>query len=1009
MIFISQQSVLKRRSDSDKVGEVDKVSHLPVPLSPPTSILNLCMTLTQSTKKVRRQFRLKLSLRTAMVFFIFVALFCWWIQRSETQRRQCERLSMYESRFTGWYFKDTPSPWISWLPKSVWAFRGGHYFRSVDGVYYSDGLWAEETEGAGRRERWQAVKPLIQNCREIKFLLMKLRDYHCNDLSKARSLERLEFSAVSAPDNPHLKFPKLPKLKTLIIDECYSGLLSACFDNLSASRDLRKVDVSYDGAHLMIEQIVGNLKLEHCELHSDLISDEAIEKITHLPLKKLVTTSPLSDRAAASIAKIKTLESVDLRQSKITDAGVRSIATLPNLRAISLPDCLASPAIGNLLAPAKKLESIEIGGVFVEDHIAKQLLSLPRLKAIKVMPQCLSAKALVDLSGHTLTFSDPPGWYLDEEELQKMFKEVNGSSNPELAAFITFSAALPRDLKRQLNQLNITGDEPELQNAHMLHLSRSDIDDDALAALAKFRALKILNLSSTQITDAGITEWLRTASSETTNKLWPQLESLNLRATRTKKAWIEFASQLPKFSSIDLTATDVTDQDLASIALGSFPKLESINLAETEISHKGLLNLPHLPALNFIDIQDTAIGDEAIETLLACKKVWGLRTCNTSFSYMGEQKLAKALGPFQNGKPSYHSIVEYHITEPIDPRLTKFPNRFNRFKTFVIDGPNLSFEQLGPLLQVQKIQSLTFKQCDVTVDEFVTLAASTEYELELCGKFCEASWLDAIAGRPELKCKVLHLRHENLGLEHLRALKNWKQLRRLSLSGGKWDRKTLEQLSQLPAMRNLETLRFIDTEIERDAILGLKGHPSLGFVVTPNFTLGVADCDWVFRERIGVSRLFRVGDHDFTEIFQSLPCDAGTQQLEITAKNFAADDWSNLTRLKFITSLMISEVNVDDHVIDSISQLPFLKDLRLTKVKISEDGLRRLNEIPKLRNLTFTETDFSNVDWRDALSHCKISSTSFIGCEVSSLHGSLAPITCRITGHRIRVSSSKSP
>ncbi len=968
------------------------------------------MTSTPPRKTNRRKFRLKLSLRTAMVLFVFAALLCWWVQRSEAQRRHCAKVSTYQSSQVGWHFEDISSAWISWLPRSVWNFRGGHYFRNVDSVCYSYDYEADEAEN---RESWRALLPLLPNCRKINFSEIKLHDYHCHDLARARSLETLYFLDASAPDNLQVNFPEFPKLKSLSILEPWresNQFLTECFDNLSASRDLREVNINY-GTHLIVDRIVENLRLEHCILESDLISDEAIEKLSHLPLKTLKTTSPLSDKAAASIAKIKTLESIELQNSKITDDGVRSLASLPNLRDISLHGCLASPAIGKCLASAKKLESIEIGRVFIEDQTAKQLLSLPKLKELKVMPQCLTAEALADLSSHTLMFSGPPGPYIDKAELQKKFENVKRSSNPKLTAFINFSAALPRGLKRQLKSLNITGDEPELLEAQRLHLSGSDIDDDDLVDLAKFQSLKSLDLSNTQVTDAGITELLKARSSETSNKLWPQLESLNLRATRTKKAWIKFASQLPNLSSLDLSATDVTDEDLAYIAPGFFSSLQEINLAETEISHNGLRNLTRRTALYFIDIQDTSIGDEAIETLLACEMVWGLKTRHTSLTYAGAQKIAKTIGPFQYGETAHYSIPDYHITEPFDPTSIRFPNRgFNRFNTFIIDGENLNFDQLRPLLQVERIESLTFKKCDVTPDELVTLAAGTKYKLELCGKFCEASWLAAIAGRPELKCSLLHLRHENLGLDHLHAIKNWKQLKRLSLSGGKWNRKTLEQLSQLPVMANLETLKFIDTEIERDALLGLKGHPSLNFVETPNFTLDGADCDWIFRGKIGGNRSlsFRVGDHNFSEIFQSLPCDARTRRLEINAKNFTADDWSNLTRLQFITYLEISDVDIDNAVIDSISQLPFLKNLNLTKVEIDDAGLRRLNEISNLKNLTFNKTDFSGVDWRQSLAHCQISSITFNGCDIAPVFGALPPIICPTTGHRIRVTQGKS-
>jgi hypothetical protein len=114
-------------------------------------------------------------------------------------------------------------------------------------------------------------------------------------------------------------------------------------------------------------------------------------------------------------------------------------------------------------------------------------------------------------------------------------------------------------------------------NVTKLHLR--DLSDDKLDCLDAFGRLEWLDLTDTQVTDAGLAHVSGLI----------QLRTLNLRATRVGDAGLDNLRTLKKLQTLDLDGTDVGDAGLLQIA--GLPQLRTLNLRGTKVTGEGVQKL----------------------------------------------------------------------------------------------------------------------------------------------------------------------------------------------------------------------------------------------------------------------------------------------------------------------------------------------------------------------------------------------------------------------------------
>jgi serine/threonine protein kinase len=127
---------------------------------------------------------------------------------------------------------------------------------------------------------------------------------------------------------------------------------------------------------------------------------------------------------------------------------------------------------------------------------------------------------------------------------------------------------------------NLTGHflqtlNPEQLN--LLNLSQTSFNDQAAAALVRFKKLNVLKLAGTRITDVALTG---------IGEL-PVLEQLNLSSTGITDRGLPALSNLKKLDQLNLSDTQVSDRGIAVVA--ELPKLKHLNLKECKNVSKNML------------------------------------------------------------------------------------------------------------------------------------------------------------------------------------------------------------------------------------------------------------------------------------------------------------------------------------------------------------------------------------------------------------------------------------
>jgi hypothetical protein len=162
--------------------------------------------------------------------------------------------------------------------------------------------------------------------------------------------------------------------------------------------------------------------------------------------------------------------------------------------------------------------------------------------------------------------------FLENEDMSEL--EQSGEDDDSLLPL----PRLPNLRGLNLTQASFRGDGLEhLKQIEVLHLTGTEVDDDALAKLAGLRHLKILSLADTEVTGAGLRHLAGLTS----------LEELWLWGTPTGDEGVRHLASLPNLRRLHL-GYDVTDASVP--LLKQFTRLEYLSL-ESEVTEDGVKQL----------------------------------------------------------------------------------------------------------------------------------------------------------------------------------------------------------------------------------------------------------------------------------------------------------------------------------------------------------------------------------------------------------------------------------
>ena len=217
-------------------------------------------------------------------------------------------------------------------------------------------------------------------------------------------VRNLTLDECQFPQNPKCILPEMANLRHLVLDG--GNLSSGLFRNLHLSKKLESIRVNYWlssqlGDDFMVH--VGKCKsLKSLHIYHSKVTDAGVESISRLPnLEELtIGNRNTTDAAAKSLCNCSSLKFLDLSGTKLTDDGARSLCNCSSLKLLNLSGTKLTDDGTRLLASRLSLQEIWLSYCPVTPGIGESLASsksLERVFLIDVVVDSDSAKAFAGM------------------------------------------------------------------------------------------------------------------------------------------------------------------------------------------------------------------------------------------------------------------------------------------------------------------------------------------------------------------------------------------------------------------------------------------------------------------------------------------------------------------------------------------------------------------------------------------------------------------------------------
>jgi len=461
-------------------------------------------------------------------------------------------------------------------------------------------------------------------------------------------------------DHGLMLLSNLGSLEVAKLDNCHSlvgrgliALASSCrlhtlsLANCRRLTDDAVINVSHlisikalilDGCRCLTDRslvAISNL-YELCKLdmsQCDLITNEGLEHLEELEVLEELSLGwcrMISDRGLDILtqqAGRSNLRVLRIARCAITDTGISYVARLLSLEALDCNGCsnVGSTAMGKVLLQLPKLQHLDVSycpGILRSSWQDKVI-------ALRSLELCYSGVR----DSHIARLNHLPS-----------LEDLNLDSCP--VGDWTIS---------HLAENNVV---PNLKN---LDLADTDLTDNGMAHIPKFKMLSRLSLFYCNITNSG----LRHIQSMTS------LETLNLDSRDISDEGLSFLHSLPNLKSLDIFSGRITDAgcshiskiksletlelcgggvgDLGCSLIANLDNLTSLNLSQNErITNRGAAALAALRNLRALNLSNTRVNSAALRYLSGLVKLQSL----TIYGCRGIDNKGDGFISFQNGLPN---------------------------------------------------------------------------------------------------------------------------------------------------------------------------------------------------------------------------------------------------------------------------------------------------------------------------------------------------------------------
>lgn len=476
------------------------------------------------------------------------------------------------------------------------------------------------------------------------------------------NLRKLDLNYSTFTDEGMKYIAKMPQLQELSLRDTL--VTDAGLEHLAGLTELTSLDL-YGGriTDAGVKYLAGLKKLERLNLLGASITDEGAAILGGLPqLQELnLYRSQITNVGLAKLAALKNLQSLDVRYTRVSRGGVDDLKrAVPALR-IDFQDATPQTASAELrqskpsaatpeaiaewvkklggkatiregavvevdlsrtpvtdtqlqhLKPLTGLQSLNVGTTEVGDLGVSSLASLTELRSLNLSHTMTSDKGLAVVAKLPRL-----------KELAVRYTLVeNVVAPPEVEILSLEGCSIGDDAIEKLAGLT---------KLHQLDLSYTEVTDAGIAHLTKLPALKFLDLNATELSDDALKEIAQITS----------LDHLRLNYGRFTDKGVQMLSSLKNLVTLEMARTRVTDESMP--ALASLSQLRRLNLDYTNVSDKGLeILVKGVPGLEMLRLDSANLTDASIDSLASLKSLKDLNLYHTLITNPAYEKLKAAL------------------------------------------------------------------------------------------------------------------------------------------------------------------------------------------------------------------------------------------------------------------------------------------------------------------------------------------------------------------------------
>jgi eukaryotic-like serine/threonine-protein kinase len=502
--------------------------------------------------------------------------------------------------------------------------------RGLDSLEYLY-LYHVDLSDAGL-ERLASLPNLTNSLTGFHLLFARITDKGLAHLERFRKLADVGLTECQITDAGLKHLRKLPALVSLILNVSGRGLTDSGLRELRGLKlkflNLASVAITDAG----IEHLLGMTTLEHLSLytsigdaglgrlkalpalhslyvrHTGKVTDEGLKTLADFPHLRTfqISSQHITDQGLTAILKCKHLVQLDLAgTTRVTDAGLEHLKGLKGLVGLDLRDTKVTKA------GVQKLAAALPGCTITSDHgtFGPNQTADPDRKAAEWV---LSIGGVVRVNGQD--------------------RYINAADLPKEAFRLT-GVALEGNQK--VSDAGLAHFE-DCKNLTVLNLNATQVSDAGVAHFKGCKNLTVLGLGGTQVSDAGLAHfkgcknltYLALSGPQVSEKGLAHfkdcknLMQLRLQYTKVSDAGLAHFKECENLRSLVLSGPQVGDVGLAHFK--SCKNLTELVLYDTQVSAAGLAHFKDCKNLIHLSLEGPQVSDAGLAHFKDCQNLTNL-------------------------------------------------------------------------------------------------------------------------------------------------------------------------------------------------------------------------------------------------------------------------------------------------------------------------------------------------------------------------------------------------